>query len=309
MGTTLFKAMKNPVFARHETFHPRYGWLKKGFSKVEQDDLLFTQDNASVTLGVGKNMVKAIKYWGLAFNVLDEERIPGNKGSAHYPSQLGIKLLKDDGWDPYLEDLASLWLLHWNLLRSGNATAWFFAFNIYNKQVFSTEELLTALIEYNARQYPTFKVSESSLLRDINCLVRMYIEQTSQKVMREDSIDCPFSELGLIKNYADAKHYSFISGPKPGLVPEMIVAACLEYAAEVEQSAKTISTSRLLYDQGSPGQGFKLTESQLCDAIEHVSKTCKDISISEQAGLLQLIYNEEPRKIADEILNSYYALR
>ncbi|MEA5536669.1 DUF4007 family protein [Crocosphaera sp. XPORK-15E] len=26
----------NPVFARHETFHPRYGWLKKGFDLATQ---------------------------------------------------------------------------------------------------------------------------------------------------------------------------------------------------------------------------------------------------------------------------------
>ncbi|KOR34363.1 hypothetical protein AM228_24585 [Planktothricoides sp. SR001] len=26
----------NPVFARHETFHPRFGWIKKGFDAAKK---------------------------------------------------------------------------------------------------------------------------------------------------------------------------------------------------------------------------------------------------------------------------------
>jgi hypothetical protein len=65
--------MKNisPIFAKHETFHPRYGWLKKGFDKSTEDEILFLREDAPVTLGVGKNMVKAIRYWSCAYKVLN----------------------------------------------------------------------------------------------------------------------------------------------------------------------------------------------------------------------------------------------
>ncbi|MCT7964099.1 DUF4007 family protein [Laspinema sp. D1] len=51
----------NPVFARHETFHPRFGWLKKGFDKAKEDPGVFLAEDAPVRLGVGKNMVRSIR--------------------------------------------------------------------------------------------------------------------------------------------------------------------------------------------------------------------------------------------------------
>jgi len=31
----------NPAFARHETFHPRYGWLTKGFTMASRNPHVF----------------------------------------------------------------------------------------------------------------------------------------------------------------------------------------------------------------------------------------------------------------------------
>ncbi len=52
---------KLPICARHETFHPRYLWLKKGFDKASENSDVFNQEDATIILGVGKNMVKAIR--------------------------------------------------------------------------------------------------------------------------------------------------------------------------------------------------------------------------------------------------------
>jgi hypothetical protein len=101
----------SPVFARHETFHPRFGWLKKGFDKASEDNSVFSKESAAVVLGVGKNMVKAIKYWCIAFKVVDETRNYGK--FIHNPTEFAQKLLGEGGWDPFLENPSSLWLLHW----------------------------------------------------------------------------------------------------------------------------------------------------------------------------------------------------
>lgn len=61
----------SPVFARHETFHPRFGWLKKGFDAALLDSGIFLRDDAPVRLGVGKNMARSIRYWCNAFKVID----------------------------------------------------------------------------------------------------------------------------------------------------------------------------------------------------------------------------------------------
>ena len=310
MSIPTSKSVINPIFARHETFHPRYGWLKKGFDKASEDNQVFTKENAPVILGVGKNMVKAIRYWSTAFKTLEDSRLPGKKGVKQVPSDFGSKLLGTNGWDPFLEDLASLWLLHWNLLKTPtHATAWHFTFNVFNKHIFTSEDLLASLLEYNERYFPDKIINESSVMKDINCILRMYVEHTNQKSLKEDTIDCPFTELGIIKNYGDIKHFTFNVGPKPGLSAEIIVASCLEYISSIEVGAKNISISRLLFDQGSPGVSFKISETLLCEAIDQVSMKCKDLSLSEKAGLIQLTFPEDTLKLAEKILNSYYGQR
>jgi len=293
-----------PIFARHETFHPRFGWLKKGFDKVTEDNSVFSKETAPVVLGVGKNMVRAIKYWCIAFKVVDETR---NGKFIHTPTEFAEKLLGEGGWDPFLENPSSLWLLHWNLLKTPcHAPAWYFTFNELNKIDFSSHDLFFSLREFRDRKFPTKKIHDSSLNKDVSCLIRMYVEQTGPKNLKEDSLDCPFTELGIINAYTDSKRFTFNFGSKPSLPPEIIVTACLEFASTFQDDARTISISRLLYDAGSPGQAFKLTESSLSDAIETISLKAKDIFLTDTAGMIQFAYNNDPLEISERILNSYY---
>lgn len=62
-----------PTFGRHETFAFRYGWLKKGLDLTLQNSAIFSQDKALVELGVGKNMVRSIRHWCLATEILQEQ--------------------------------------------------------------------------------------------------------------------------------------------------------------------------------------------------------------------------------------------
>src|SRR3954451_10039653 len=108
-----------PAFARHETFHPRYGWLRKAYEAARRGPDEFVREDATTRLGVGKNMVRAIRYWGLAYKGIEEARSPGNpRLNTATPSEFGHRLLDERrGWDPYLDEPGSLWLLHWHLLR------------------------------------------------------------------------------------------------------------------------------------------------------------------------------------------------
>ncbi len=298
----------SPIFSRHETFHPRFGWLKKGFDKACKDNSVFFKDDAPVVLGVGKNMVKAIRYWCSAFKVLEETTNGnGRKTRSASPSEFGKKLLENEGWDPYLEDTASLWLLHWKLLSSPcYAAAWYFIFNIFRKVEFTNDELLRSLKEYKERDFPTTTTVDSSLVKDINCLLRMYVQQPTSKNSIEDTLNCPFNELNIIISAGDSKHYAFNIGEKPSLPDEIIVAACLNFASINGQSAKTFSISRLLYDVGSPGLIFRLTENSLCSAIENVSAKFNEITLSETAGLLQFSFTKDPKILSKIVLGKYY---
>ncbi|MEG3437729.1 DUF4007 family protein [Pannus brasiliensis CCIBt3594] len=288
----------NPVFARHETFHPRFGWLKKGFDAALENPKIFLREDAPVILGVGKNMVKSIRYWCHAFKILDNDR----------PTRFGEQLLEDEGWDCFLEDPASLWLLHWNLLKpTCEAATWYFTFNLFRAVEFADDELFRGLRDYRDANGKT--VVDDSLKKDLNCLLKMYVEPRNSNSFVEDSLDCPFTELGLVRTAGDSKRYTFRVGAKSNLPAEILVATCLEYAGRVSPGATTIAVSRLLYDEGSPGMAFKVSESAICDAIEELSGRWQALTLSDSAGLIQFSFQEEPEKLANEILNGYYRVR
>lgn len=287
----------NPVFARHETFHPRFGWLKKGFDAASRNASIFLQEDAPVRLGVGKNMVNSIRYWCNAFKVLKEDS----------PTDFGENLLGKEGWDPFLEDPASLWLLHWNLLKpSCNAAAWYYIFNIFHSVEFSLDELFNALCSYRDSIAP--RIVDASVKKDVTLILRMYVEQGTLAMAgkSEDSIDCPFTLMGILHTAGDTRHYTFRVGAKRNLPAQIIVAAALEYASSVGKQQRTISISRLLYDIGSPGMAFKLSESAVCDAIEKVAKCSPEIALSDSAGLIQFSFTSEPEILARDILDNYY---
>lgn len=289
------------VFARHETFHPRFGWLKKGFDRAKANSHVFLEENAPVQLGVGKNMVRSIRYWCSAFKLLEDDR----------PTGFGERLLGERGWDSYLEDPASLWLLHWKLLEKPcTATSWSFVFNQFNRLEFIQDELSRELEDYSDRL--SGKTAASSLKKDVSCLLRMYVKQATRgkSVTFEDSLDCPFVELGLIHPAVEVRRYIFRMGYKPTLVPEVILYAALNYAQQANKSARTIPLATLLYDFGSPGRVFKLTESALCGAIDTVARSHKQIGLEDAAGKLQMRFDvPEPCVLADQILDRYYTAR
>jgi hypothetical protein len=49
-----------------------------------------------------------------------------------------------------------------------------------------------------------------------------------------------------------------------------------------------------------------LTERSICDAIEKVARQFPQVTVSDAAGKLQLSFNEEPKQLAENILDRYY---
>jgi Protein of unknown function (DUF4007) len=315
------KSELQPTFARHETFHPRYGWLKKGFDAAGEDGAVFNRKDATTRLGVGKNMVRAIRYWCLAYKILEEERSEDNPRLFDLvPSEFGKQLLADDGWDPYLEDPGSLWLLHWNLLRYPcRAPAWWAIFNSPYSPEFSDGALLDELRRFRDEQGWT-EVADNSLDKDVRCLLRMYGSATQGRDLLEDSVDSPFAELGLIRPIpGDTRAWSVNSGAKQGLPDEIVVYACLDYAIATESGAKLLGVAGLARNEGSPGRAFALTETALGDALARFAEEHETIELTHAAGNRQLVLPEAcfmtgeletvSSEIRESILNLYYDRR
>ena len=107
-------------FSGHESFVCRYGWLPKVYREVVEDPhLLRTDEKAIYKLGIGRNMVKSLQFWAEASGVL---RSAGD--GRHEPGAVGKLLFGGrDALDPHLEQLESLWLIHWHLSARASLAA------------------------------------------------------------------------------------------------------------------------------------------------------------------------------------------
>ncbi len=308
MSGSMLAVAAEPAFARHETFHPRFGWLRKAVSQAG-DGTAFTDPDATVKLGVGKNMVNAIRYWGLAFKVLEQRpNLARPRLPLVMPSTFGEILLGDDGWDPFLEDPASLWLLHWKLLAPRcTAPTWWVAFNDFAALQFSEGQLRTHVVELaSAAGWPS--VVESSVKKDVDCLIRTYTVRRQGRQVLDDVLDCPFRELGLMENASgdEGRAWRFVVGQKPTLPDALIAFAALEFAAIAGDGARSVSIARLAHEPGSPGAAFRLTETGLFESLSRFSMAHDRLSVAEPAGLRQILFPDDPSALAAEILASYY---
>lgn len=294
-----------PVLGGHETFPFRYGWLKKGIDTLCHDPFLFSQEDALVRLGVGKNMVRSIRFWCLATRLIQEQTLAASNRKAYIPTSLGKRLLSDDGWDPYLEDTASLWLLHWLLATNQkHAFTWFTVFNTFNGAEFTRAHQARFLQHFCQRK--GWQVSFASIERDVDCFVRTYTPSRQTKHhLTEDAINCPLVELNLIHTLPDRETYFITREARPGLPTPVFGYALLEFLSEYTGTRRTIALEDALNQQGSPGQVFKLDEVHFLNALEDLQEiTNGALAIDETAGLRQLYLNHTIEPV--DMLHFYY---
>ncbi|MGY1876353.1 DUF4007 family protein [Nocardia gipuzkoensis] len=321
MATTPLAQAARSAFARHETFAPRFGWLHKAYLQVSENNEVFLRDDATVTLGVGKNMVNAIRYWSSAFKLTKEYPKGGNsRAFAAAPTWRARWLLDENGADPYLEDPASLWLLHWWLLSPRCATpAWWIAFHLLPSARF-TEPELTELIERHVRLAGWDGVARASVEKDVDCMTKMYAPRRASAASKkqveapgsfEDFVDCPFRELGLLES-VDPGHkaprtWRFTSTTRTSLPPAVVAYACLDYAAEmIDSNAGSIAVARLANEPGGPGRAFRIREPELVQSLETICEQNPKLSLNEAVGQRALVFHEQPRKLAWDVLDGYY---
>ena len=296
-------------FSGHETFPFRYTWLKKAVDAVGGDQYAFQADDAMVKLGVGKNMVSSIRHWGIVTGMLEEapER-PGSRIRPLAPTELGGSLLRDGGWDPFIEDPGTLWLLHWQLVsRPERATTWWWVFNHYPGTVFRRAEIQEAMEKLGVQRGWT-RVTSGSLKRDIDVFIRTYAPQRHSNVLLEETLDRPLVELGVI--HASSRHQTFVlvrSGHE-SLPDEIFAYALAEYLQTRSSRVQTVTLEDLSFGDGAPGRVFCLDEPGLLGRLDRIeSLTEGSVVFDETAGLKQLYVHRVPDPVT--LLRRYYDSR
>ena len=288
-------AIPKPMFARHETFHPRYLWLKKAYDGVSEDPLAFRSKDAIVRFGVGKNMVNAIKFWSIAFKITKDTK------QGLVTTLFGEKIFGKGGLDPYLERAETLWVLHWRLLaKPCSVPVWWIVLNEITGAVVDPGHILDA-VQARVRNNPQWKsISEGSVKRDMDVFSHMYTTK-KDRLGIEEYLDCPFRGMSLVK-YTDNKSLRFTFGQKTGLTPQVVAFACVDFACRIG-AANSISLARLAVEPGGVGNTFKLNERDIVKCLEEACVGKEHISLVNVNGVQHLKFD---RKRVDDLLKNVY---
>lgn len=308
-------------FSGHETFSLRYGWLYKSANFLNKKIKISTSNNedvesAVVELGVGKNMVSAIRYWSEVSAIVETKK----NGASQKLTAIGRYLFLDGdnsglvnvGRDPYLEKNGSIWLLHFLLnFNEQELTSYRYFFNFSSIQNFEKDKLIQDL-EHDINVYCDKEVKLSTVKKDIDCFLNTYSSKSSlavkkAKTISEDYFTSPLAELGLIKDTGKNFYVSLLD-ERPSLPTPIFVYALVRFIVETK-GAETAGFDSILSDQNSPGKIFRLSEkglgNQLDSAVVYYPKL---LSIIDTQGMRQVRLNKsyETGQHFFEILDSYY---
>lgn len=276
------------VFSGHESFVCRYGWLPKLYEAILRDPELFSSDDeAIVTLGIGKNMVKSVRFWGHSFGLTRTAT-----GRTVEPTDFGRRLLDGKkGIDPYLEDTSSLWRLHWMLTVHATLGAWTAAFlELHDNEI--TKENLVELIR---RRAVTVRGAATSgtVAQHVDIFLRTYDSgRTSASAVIEDSLGCPLQELGLLEvdEMTGSSIVKFRRGPKSDLDTKAMAFAIADFWKTSAANSRTLSMRSLMLDRRSPGVVFRLDEASMHAQLEALSLETKGLALRHDgAGGLDLV--------------------
>lgn len=277
---------KHYIFSGHETFPLRQLWLRKAYDAISKfpsaaPKNIFSDHDAIVRFGVGRNMVSAIKHWALAANFM-EEYDSGFRHTAEAEIVFG-----KNGHDPYCENPATVWLIHWFLAGRGKrSTTWHWLFNHVQSQTFTREDVIRGLDEFVKKNQ--LRATETTLRRDVECCIKSYVPNLGGE-SAEDVAEPILGELGLIQQTRKGI-FEFRRGPKHTLPDELFVYALLDFWTRREGNSSTISFDTVAVDYGSPGRVFKLDENGLADRILNLEALTRGaLRWSDTAGMRQII--------------------
>ena len=278
------------TFSGHESFPCKTLWLKKGYDFVVQGKD-FNRPEAVVYLGVGKNMVASIRYWLRVFGLSEGDQ----------PTWLGNYLFDDaNGKDKYIEDLATLWLLHFHLVFNQFATLYHTVFCGYQKghTQFDRDQIATyvKLEMIEADKQSTY--NENTVRKDIAVLMQNYA--LPRKAQSNEDFSSMLIDLDLIRQTAEGKGYYFNIEGKRKVEKEVFLYALL--MLKEREGDNTLSYDTI---QDEIGLTFCMQDIETIEMLKLLSKDYSQyVSYNDNAGIRIVQFTNDLNK--ERVLNDYY---
>jgi len=289
-------------FSGHQTFPLRITWIPKAVGEiVEGRDPLSDIDEGITQLGLGKNMVEALRCWIEAF------QIASRTDGKWTLSAIGSLIFDPaKGLDPYFEDVSTAWLLHWLISTNGDAPffAWECLFNRWPATEFSASQVIDSFQkESNATARPASPVT---LRQHWEVFLHSYRLPPADK--GEDHLDSAMSVLRLIREFGQRPNasgkweplYSFDFGRKQA-IPEQLFAFFLhDWWNRKYGNERTVPLREIVLGEHSPGRLLKMQESEIVQRVgELAARQPKVFEIIESANLRQLHRRQESDGLGD----------
>ena len=258
------------IFSGHESFPCKTLWLKKGYDFIDGKNNFNAADSV-VKLGVGKNMVASIRYWLKTFGLVKEGSL----------TEVARFVFADNsGMDPYIEDLGTIWLLHYLLISSREATLYNLLFTRFQRErrVFERQHIISFVKRYMAEKGKLKTYNENTVKKDVAVLLQNYVQPMKAQAMEDYST--LLIDLDLIMT-TDGKQYMFNQEGKRQLPPDILMYAILEE----KKSDKSVDYDTLQ----NIGLMFCLNDMELIAALSLLQERYPDvIRYSDTAGLRQV---------------------
>lgn len=281
------------TFSGHDTFHCRHLWLKKGYDFIKQGNR-FSQENAVLELGVGKNMVSAIGFWMKAFGLLNSQGVL---------TEFADFIFDDiDGKDPYIEDEGTLWLLHYSLVKINYASIYNWIYNEFRREKIEfTKEHFISFVSRKIDEYNLNQISKNTLATDFDVFVKMY-SVTENAKDKEENLTGLLTELNFLQK--GTLSFSILNDEKNNIPEEIILFSILDN----DDFINSIDLYSLEHKKNHLGSIFAINRTGIVDKLEAIASNDNlkqyGISFTDHAGIKELQIREKPNKY--EVLNLYY---
>lgn len=262
-----------PRFSGHESFACRFVWLPRAVRLIGRDPTaLASDDRAILELGLGKNMVRSLRFWLEAFTVATSDR------GVWRLLPFGAAMLGPRGLDPFIERVETQWLLHWRLAAARDAPLFAWRHLLFRRMRpdFTRSELVAELRAEAGRI--GHELSDVTLLQHVDALLHTYLG-SSGTTAPEDALDGPLVDLGLVRRHGrrragDARVEPLFSLTRvpAGAVEASVIDYAISDFWQVRRPGEGMVTFRdLAHAEGSPGATLRLSDDDLRDHLERSS--------------------------------------
>lgn len=285
---------------KHSSFYLRNGWPTKIIDAILGNPYIFSPANelaAVDSLGVGRVMVKAMRYWAYTTGITNETK--DQQGVFHQLSDVGTCIQK---FDPYCQSVGTLWLLHRNLARDdNNATMWEWAFNSFGHREFTKEQFVDAFFAYYQANGGTNK--KAAVEKEFDCFKNTYVSDKRfdlEKIIEEDTIPF-FAPLGLIK-YLGKGVFEMPTMHSRDIPEDIALFSILKDNQQHLRDKHQIDIDVLLDGKKQIGRYMSLSYSSLLELLQRLENSGKIILVNNFGNRYIQLDNMDTR----EILENYY---